>query len=129
MGRSPSGLTADDLAFLAERHAGTLTTLRAPTRPHVVAIAFTYDSGRGVVSIISSDDTQKVRNVERHGHATVCQVDGPRWLALEGPARVLREADAVRRAVEAFERRYRPARDNSRRVAIEIAVEGVLGRA
>jgi len=126
--RCVADLTDNDLAFLDERHLATLTTLREPGRPHVVAIAFTYAPEPGVVSIITSDGTQKVLNVERHGRATVCQVDGPRWLSLDGPARVTREPHAVTDAVAAFERRYRPARENPRRVAIEIDVEAVFGR-
>jgi PPOX class probable F420-dependent enzyme len=113
------------LAFLGERHLGTLTTLRSDGTPHVVAIAFTDGAGR--VQIITSEGTQKVRNVDRTGWAAVCQVDGPRWLTLEGPAHVVRDSDGIRRAVEAFERRYRLARINPNRVAIEMTVRRVLG--
>ena len=123
------GLTRDDLAFLRERHLGTLTTLQPDGTPHVVAIAFAFDPAEGLVRIITSDGSQKVRNVERRGYAAVCQVDGPRWLTLTGPAAVTRAADAIERAVATFERRYRPARENPDRVAIEITVEKVLGRA
>lgn len=117
------------MEFLRERHLASLTTLRANGSPHVVAIAFSYDHVAGLVRIISSDDTQKVRNVERDPRAVVSQVDGPRWLTLEGAARVLRDEDSVRLAVSAFEARYRPVRENPQRVAIEIQVERVVGRA
>ncbi len=129
MARSHTDLTESELDFLTERHLGTLTTLRADGSPHVVAIAFTYDHADGRVSIISSDGTQKVRNVERSGRAVVCQVDGRRWLALEGDAIVDKSPDGVAGAVEAFEVRYRPARENPERVAIELRVDRVLGRA
>lgn len=129
MPRTHLDLTEDELGFLAERHLGTLTTLRGDGSPHVVAIAFTYDEGAGLVRIISSDGTQKVRNVDRSKRAVVCQVDGPRWLSIEGKAMVNREPDGVQTAVEAFEARYRPARENPKRVAIEIQVNRVLGRA
>lgn len=122
---APQQLTQAQQAFLAERRLASLTTLRADGTPHVVAIAFGYDSG--VVRIITSDASQKVRNVERVGRAAVCQVDGPRWLTLEGPARVRRDPVSVQKAVDAFEARYRPASDNPSRVAIEIDVERVLG--
>jgi len=128
MARSPHELTTDDLAFLTERHLGTLTTLRSDGFPHVVAVAFAYDNDNAVVSIISSDRTQKVANLERDGRAVVCQVDGPRWLALEGAGIVSRDSDRVASAVEAFEARYRPVSDNPKRIAIEIKVERVLGR-
>lgn len=121
-------LSSDQLAFLTERHLGSLTTLRADGTPHVVAIGFAYDRETGQVRIISSDGTQKVRNVERNPRAVVCQVDGLRWLALEGAARVNRKPDGVASAVVAFEARYRPARENPKRVAIEIVVDRVLGR-
>ena len=117
------------MAFLEERHLATLTTLRTDGTLHVVAIAFTFHADEGLVRVISSDASQKVINVERSGRAAVCQVDGPRWLTLEGPAVVRREPDAVAAAVTAFESRYRPARENPRRVAMEIRVERVLGRA
>lgn len=129
MPRTLADLTESERAFLTERHLGTLTTLRADGSPHVVAIAFTYDHEFGLVRIISSEGTQKVRNVDRIQRAAVCQVDGPRWLSMEGAARVNREPDGVRIAVEAFESRYRPARENPRRVAIEMEVDRVLGRA
>lgn len=127
MPRTAEHLSPTELEFLAERHLATLTTLREDGSPHVVAIAFSYEDG--VVRIISSADTQKTRNVERAGHAAVCQVDGPRWLTLEGPAEVTTDPERVARAVAGFEARYRPARENPQRAAIEISVSRVLGRA
>ena len=103
--------------------------MRGDGTPHVVAIAFCYEHATGLVRIITSDDTQKVRNIDLDRRAVVCQVDGRRWLTLEGKARVNREPEDVREAVRAFETRYRPARENPNRVAIEIEVERVLGRA
>lgn len=127
MARTPEQLTDGELAFLAERHLGTLTTLRADGTPHVVAIAFTYDNG--AISLISSDGTQKVRNVEERRRAVVCQVDGRRWLALEGDAEVLRAPADVAEGERLFESRYRPASANPRRVVIRFRVDRVLGRA
>lgn len=129
MARSPIDLDDADLDFLAERHLGTLTTLRADGRPHVVAIAFSFDPATGTARIISNAASQKIRNVERTGWAVVAQVDGPRWLSLEGPAVVERDPGAVAEAVAGFERRYRPTSENPRRVAIAISVERILGRA
>lgn len=128
MPRTTADLTDTEKAFLSERHLGTLTTIRPDGTPHVVAIAFAYDADAGLVRIISSDNTQKVRNTERRSRAVVCQVDGPRWLTLEGEARVVRGPDRVAIAVAAFEARYRPARENPRRVAIEIVVDRLMGR-
>lgn len=126
MARTPDELTDAEREFLAERHLGTLTTLRADGTPHVVAIAFTYDNG--AVSIISSDQTQKVVNVEERRRAVVCQVDGRRWLALEGDATVVRDAEGVAQGERLFERRYRPVRENPTRVVIRFEVDRILGR-
>jgi hypothetical protein len=79
--------------------------------------------------VITARGSQKARNVERTGRAAVGQVDGGRWCSLEGPARVVDEPDAVADAVERYRERYREPRDNPTRVAIEIQVERVLGRA
>jgi PPOX class probable F420-dependent enzyme len=117
------------LAFLTERHLGTLSTVQRDGTLHVCAVGFTWDPGRGLVRIITGDSSQKVRNVERAGRAAVAQVDGARWLSLEGPAVVARDPDAVAAAVERYASRYREPRPNLRRVVIEIGVERMLGRA
>jgi F420H(2)-dependent biliverdin reductase len=122
-------LAPDEIAFLTERHLGSLTTVRRNGTPHVVAIAFTYDPSDGLVRIITRDGSAKVTNVENNARAAVCQVDGRRWLTLEGAAVVTRQPQRVRVAVAAYERRYRPASPNPERVAIEITVDRVLGRA
>lgn len=128
MARTPDQLSDDDLDFLTERHLGTMTTLRPDGSPHVVAVAFGYDPETGEASVISSDRTQKVKNLERDRRVVICQVDGPRWLALEGFGTVSRDPEAIKSAVAAFETRYRPARRNPERVAIAIQVKRVLGR-
>jgi PPOX class probable F420-dependent enzyme len=124
-----SVLTPDALAFLAERHLGTLSTVRRDGTLHVCAVGFTWDAVAGLVRVITSDRTQKVRNVDESGRAAVGQVDGPRWLSLEGSARVARDPVAVAEAVARYAARYREPRPNPDRVAIEISVERVLGRA
>ncbi len=120
-------LTDPQLDFLSERHLGSLTTIRKDGSPHVVAIAFTYLPDDGTVQIITNEASQKVRNVEVTGRAAVCQVDGRRWLTLEGAAVVHRDRASVQRAEAAFESRYRPPSENPNRVAIEISVDRVLG--
>lgn len=121
-------LDPDALAFLTERHLATLSTIREDGSAHVVAIAFVYDPHDGLVRIITRDGSVKVRNVDRRGWAAVSQVDGGRWLTLEGPAEVTRDAERVHRAEAAFETRYRPVTPNPDRVAIEITVDRVMGR-
>jgi F420H(2)-dependent biliverdin reductase len=129
MATDPAELTPDAHAFLTERHLGTLSTLRADGSLHVCAVGFTWDQDARVVRVITGDRSQKVRNVERTGRAAVGQVDGGRWLSLEGPARVTREPDAVAEAVARYTARYQEPRVNPARVTIEIRVERVLGRA
>ena len=129
MPRTVADLTEPEVEFLTERHLGTLTTIRPDGSPHVVAIAFVLDRVDGIVRIISSGDSQKVRNVESSERAAVCQVDGRRWLTLEGTVRIDRTSAGVDRAVAAFESRSRPTKPNPQRVAIEIAVDRVLGKA
>lgn len=125
----PGDLPGEVLAFLAERHLATLTTLRGDGTPHVVPVGFTYDDGTRLVRIITNAGSQKARNAERGTPAVVCQVDGGRWLALEGQATLSSDPDRVAAAVAAYAGRYRVPGENPNRVAIEVAVERVLGRA
>ncbi|MDT5142594.1 MAG: hypothetical protein QOE52_2244, partial [Mycobacterium sp.] len=55
------------------------------------------------------------------------QVDGARWLSLEGRASVNSEIGAVRDAELRYAQRYRTPRVNPRRVVIEVQVARVLG--
>ena len=125
----PAALTPEVLAFLAERHLGTLSTARGDGTLHVCAIGFTWDATARLVRVITNDRSQKVRNVERRGRAAVAQVDGARWLSLEGRARVARDPAAVAEAVDRYTARYREPQPNPARVVIEIEVVNVLGRA
>ena len=61
--------------------------------------------------------------------AVVCQVDGGRWLSLEGPATVTDEPEKVAAAVAGYAARYRQPGERADRRAIEISVDRVLGRA
>jgi len=126
---SPADLTAAAHDFLAERHLGTLSTTRGDGTVHVCAVGFTWDADPALVRVITNDGSQKVRNVEHTGRAAVAQVDGGRWLSLEGPARIARDPEAVAEAVTRYTERYQEPRPNPDRVAIEITVERVLGRA
>lgn len=128
MARTPADLRPSDLAFLAERHLATLTTLRADGTPHVVPVGFTFDATRGLARVICSDGTQKVANVERSSTAVLCQVSGASWLALEGRATVARSADAIAEGEQRYAERYQAPRPNNHRVVIEITVERILGK-
>ena len=56
-------------------------------------------------------------------------MDGGRWLTLEGTAEVTDDRERVAEAVTRYAERYRPPGERSDRVAIEIRVDRVLGRA
>jgi PPOX class probable F420-dependent enzyme len=131
MALDPADLSADVLAFLRDRHLATLTTLRPDGSPHVVPVGFAFDPADGVVRVISFARSTKVHNLTRSpgSRAVVCQVDGGRWLALEGPTTVTTDPDRVARAVAAYAARYRQPGEREDRVAIEITVDRVLGRA
>ncbi|MDP0397350.1 pyridoxamine 5'-phosphate oxidase family protein [Tsukamurella strandjordii] len=120
-------LNAEATTFVTERHLATLSTLRADGTPHTVAIAFTYDPEAGIVRVITSGGSQKARNAERGGYAAVTQVDGGRWITLEGPARVFTDREHVGEAERRYALRYRVPRENPARVVIEIDVTRVLG--
>lgn len=127
MARAMADLTGPARDFLAERHLGTVATVRVDGTPHVAAVGFTVDPDTGVARVITSDGNQKVRNVDRDGYAALTQVDGRRWLTLEGPATVHREPERVADAERRYAHRYREPRANPRRVVIEVAVTRVLG--
>ena len=124
LGACPSiSASAAARAFLDERHLATLTTLRADGSPHVVAVGFTWDSGAGLVRVITSGGSVKARNAGRGGRAAVCQVDGRRWLTLEGTPQVLTDAEAVADAEQRYGLRYRQPRPNPQRVVVVIDVD------
>ena len=127
MAIDPRNLSSDALDFLTERHLATLTTLRADGSPHVVPVGFTWDDEAFVARVITNDVSQKAINAARSGTAVICQVDGRRWLSLEGRSRVLDDAESVLDAETRYAARYRQPRVNPARVVLEIAVDRVLG--
>lgn len=131
MALDPAALPATTTEFLTERHLATLTTLRPDGSPHVVAVGFTWDAPAGLVRVISFAPSRKARNLlaAPRSRAAVCQVDGGRWVTLEGPAVVTGDPDRVAEAVRRYAERYRQPGERDDRVAIEITVDRVLGRA
>jgi F420H(2)-dependent biliverdin reductase len=126
--RSMEDLSPEMLAFLAERHLATLTTVRADGSPHVVPVGFSYDHDAGVVRIITFERSVKARNAARGGRAAVSQVDGRRWATLEGVSRLVDDPSSVALAVAGYAARYRQPSQRPDRVAIEIVVDKVMGR-
>jgi len=129
MALDPTSLDDAVLEFLTERHLATLTTLRADGSPHVVPVGFGYDAEARIARIISFAGSQKVVNAMRGGRAAVSQVDGGRWLTLEGTVTATDDPGRVAAAVAAYAARYREPSDRPDRIAIEIRVDRILGRA
>ena len=112
--------------FLTERHLASLTTLRADGSPHVVPVGFSFDAASNEVRIITFDGSQKVTNARRGGRAAVSQVDGGRWMTLEGTVRATSDATEVATAVAGYAARYQQPKDRDNRVAIIITVDRIL---
>jgi PPOX class probable F420-dependent enzyme len=121
---SPAGID-----FVTERHLATLTTLRPDGTPHVTPVGFTWDDAAGLAWVICSGTSHKARHAVQNARVALCQLDGRRWLTLEGTARVSAEPAEVAAAVARYARRYRQPRVNPARVAVEITVSSVLGSA
>lgn len=129
MALDPHHLPPEVLTFLTERHLAALTTLRRDGSPHVVPVGFSYDPHERCVRIITFAPSQKVSNAARGGRAAVSQVDGGRWLTLEGTVSVTDDPARVALAVTGYSQRYREPGERPNRVAIEIAVDRIMGRA
>jgi PPOX class probable F420-dependent enzyme len=128
MSLDPAALPTATLEFLAEYHLASLTTLRADGSPHVVPVGFSFDPAEQLVRIITFEGSQKVVNARRGGRAAVSQVDGGRWLTLEGTISATTDPDRVAAAVAGYAARYRQPGEREDRVALEIRVDRVLGR-
>lgn len=120
-------LTDDALAFLSERHLAMLTTLRQDNSPHVVAVGFTFDPATHIARVITTGGSQKAVNAERGGVAVLSQVDGARWLSLEGSATVVTDKGSRARRRTALCAALPHPRVNPKRVVIEVKIERVLG--
>ncbi len=110
--------------FLTERHLAVLVTQRADGTPHAVPVGFTVHEGN--VRVITFAPSVKAKNAARGGRASVTQLDGARWVTLEGSVRVLDDEVTVAAAVAAYARRYRPPKQRTDRVVIEIEVDRVM---
>lgn len=119
------------VTFWTERHLCTLTTLRADGTPHVVPVGATLDPAAGLLRVIASGTSAKVRHVAAGGPdgalVAVCQVDGRRWSTVEGRAVIRDDPAAVGEAERRYAARYRTPRANPQRVVIEVTVTRLLG--
>jgi PPOX class probable F420-dependent enzyme len=124
-------LPPEVLAFLTERHLAALTTLRPDGSPHVAPVGFTFDAASGLARVITFASAKKARNLLARpaSRAALCQVDGRRWLTVEGPATLTADPARTAEAEARYAARYRPPKQRPDRVAIEIAVDRITGSA
>jgi PPOX class probable F420-dependent enzyme len=113
--------------FLAERHLATIATRRPDGSLHAVPVGFTVQQNEASAWVITSAGSIKIRNIRSGSRACLCQVDGRRWLSLEGPATVHTEPEIVAEAVRRYGQRYQAPRPNPLRVCIEVRIERVQG--
>jgi PPOX class probable F420-dependent enzyme len=123
----PKRMSAEASEFLRERHLATLSSLRPDGSPHVVPVGFTWDADRRLARVITDATSVKARLAADRGRVALCQVDGRRWITLEGNSTVSRDHARVAEAVARYAERYRTPRDNPNRVVIEITVDSVIG--
>lgn len=124
-------LNPEQLVFVTERHLATLTTLRPDGTPHVVPVAFTWDADAGLARITTNRTSFKARNAVplpdgSAPRAALCQVNGPRWITLEGTIAVSEDEAEIADAVARYARRYRPLEPNPQRVVLRVAVDKVM---
>ncbi|AEG44073.1 pyridoxamine 5'-phosphate oxidase family protein [Isoptericola variabilis] len=128
-------LNPEQLVFVTERHLATLTTLRADGSPHVVPVAFTWDADAGLLRITTKRGSVKAANARRRlpdgspPRAAVCQVEGGRWLTLEGTIEVSEDPDEVADAVARYARRYRQLEHDPERVVLRLTPDRVMASA
>lgn len=125
--QSLPALSTEALMFVKERRLATLSTQRPDGSLHVVPVGFTWDEVTGTAIVLSSSTSRKVANIRSGSRVCLCQIDGRRWLALEGPARIDSALKIVAEAELRYAVRYRTPRDNPLRVCITVSVERVMG--
>jgi PPOX class probable F420-dependent enzyme len=113
--------------LLYEYVLGTLTTLRPDGSPHVVAVGWTWDPGTRTARVITSSNSRKAAHVRAGSRAVVCSVAGPRWISIEGSARVSSEPQEVAQAEALYGKKYGGPRPSLSRVAIIITADRALG--
>ncbi|RZP40781.1 MAG: PPOX class F420-dependent oxidoreductase [Acidimicrobiales bacterium] len=131
MSMNPQNLSQEVLSFLDERHLASLTLLRPDGSPHVTAVGFTWDQDSQLVRVITWAGSMKSKILEQkpNSRAVVCQIDGGRWLSLEGTAVVTSDEARCKEGTERYASRYRIPQDRQDRTVIEISVDQILGYA
>ena len=131
MALDPLVLSQEVEDFLTERHLASLTLLRPDGTPHVTAVGFTWDNQAKPVRVITWSGSMKSKILDRspNSRAVVCQIDGGRWLSLEGSAVVTSDEARCKQGTERYAQRYRIPKERPDRTVIEISVDRVLGYA
>lgn len=124
----PTSLDGLTIAFLTERHLATLSVVRPNGRVHVSPVGFTFDPETGLARVITSATARKAVHAAAAGRVSLCQVDGGRWLTLEGPVSVADDPESVTEAESRYTARYQAPRPNPNRVALIVAVDRIYGR-
>ena len=124
-------LNPEQLVFVTERHLATLTTLRPDGTPHVVPVAFTWDTEVGVARITTNRNSFKARHATPlpdggAPRAALCQVAGGRWITLEGTIAVSEDEAEIADAVTRYARRYRELGPNPDRIVLRVTVDKVM---
>ncbi len=117
------------LAFLGERHLAALTSPRRDGTPHVAPVGFTYEPEARLARVITFAGAHRVGLIGAGARVALCQIDGARWLTLEGEGVVTDDPERVAEAERRYAERYQSPRERSDRVAVEIAVDRLMGRA
>lgn len=143
---NPQALPQEVKQFMADRHLATLSIPRPGQSPHVTPVGFTWDDEAGLARVITFADSRKVKLLEAQAQSdaqalseaqaqpeparvSLCQVDGGRWLTLEGTAQVTADKARCDEGVRRYGQRYRPPKDRGElRRVIEIQVAAVKGR-
>ena len=130
MALDPTSLPDEVLEFLRERHLATLSIVRPDGTPHVTPVGFTWDDEAQMARVITWTGSKKARLLLANpGPVAVSQVDGGRWLTVEGNATVATDRESCREGTSRYAQRYREPKDRDDRAVIEIAVTRIMGRA
>ena len=114
--------------FITDRYLAVLTLVRPNGQPHTTPVGFTWDQAAGLARVITWSGSMKSRLLEAGELAgTICQLDGGRWVTLEGPCSVTGEPGACADAVARYAARYTQPKDRgSERRVITMVVERIL---
>ncbi|AKZ53250.1 hypothetical protein SAM23877_7472 [Streptomyces ambofaciens ATCC 23877] len=105
------------------------TTPRPNGTPHVAPVRFTWDAAAGLARVMTVSSSRKARNLlaAPGSRVALCQVDGFRWVTLEGTGTVVTDPARVELGARLYARRYWSAPPTPPgRVVIEITVDHLL---